>query len=276
MILKYKLIILDIDGTLITQKIPLDKRLTGLLSEYMKQGGKVVLLSGRLPGGMVQIAKQLNLPDGTILAGSDGCVFSKFRENNKFEVFKIWSMELDKYSEIFKYYSTGGLILTPDRVIKVGDLHKIMEHLAGITDVNVERIDNWNQFENNQPVVGLRFLLEKNQMKNIEPELMKISGNKIEIFSDNAFSKELTGIAIRPGGVDKGDGVKYLLKLYGLQKKDVISFGDWVTDIPMFINSGFSVVPESSLDIVKEKAKRISTWGIEDGFVFNELNEILN
>ena len=57
----YKLIALDIDGTLTNSKKEITPRTRYALMEAQKQGKKIILASGRHPVGIMPIAKDLML-----------------------------------------------------------------------------------------------------------------------------------------------------------------------------------------------------------------------
>lgn len=71
-------------------------------------------------------------------------------------------------------------------------------------------------------------------------------------------------VDILPRGIDKGKAVAALRKILKLSKKEIIAVGDWVNDLPMFSESGLSIV-------VGDKIKSGSNY-----YYFSTITESLN
>ena len=72
--MKYKMIVLDLDGTLTNAKKEIMPRTHAALMEAQRRGVRIVLASGRPTYGIVPLAEQLKLAenDGYILAYNGG------------------------------------------------------------------------------------------------------------------------------------------------------------------------------------------------------------
>ena len=74
----YKMIVLDLDGTLTNEKKEITAKTYNSLMQAQQQGVKIVLASGRPTYGIVPLARQLHLSeyDGYILAYNGGKIVS--------------------------------------------------------------------------------------------------------------------------------------------------------------------------------------------------------
>ena len=63
-----------------------------------------------------------------------------------------------------------------------------------------------------------------------------------------------TFLEVMDSGVSKGEGLKTVMKLRGLNPEQVIAFGDEENDLPMFAVAGFSAAPSSAGEKVREAA----------------------
>ena len=57
----------------------------------------------------------------------------------------------------------------------------------------------------------------------------------------------------------------YLCNKDGINKEEVIAFGDSLNDLPMFEEAGISVAMENGDLLVKEKADYVTSSNAEDG-----------
>ena len=76
--MKYRMIVLDLDGTLTNAKKEIMPRTQAALMEAQRRGVRIVLASGRPTYGIVPLAEQLKLAenDGYILAYNGGKIVS--------------------------------------------------------------------------------------------------------------------------------------------------------------------------------------------------------
>ncbi len=62
---------------------------------------------------------------------------------------------------------------------------------------------------------------------------------------------------INETNVNKGFGLEFLMKMYGISHDEIVSIGDSLTDIPMFRKSRYSITFENSDQIVKDNATHV-------------------
>ena len=61
--MKYKLLVLDVDGTLLNNECQISKRTLSALLKVQQTGVRIVLASGRPTYGIIPLAKDLELGD---------------------------------------------------------------------------------------------------------------------------------------------------------------------------------------------------------------------
>ena len=66
------------------------------------------------------------------------------------------------------------------------------------------------------------------------------------------------------------------MEIAGFEPSQTAAFGDWITDIPMLRNAGFSCAPSDALKPVQLSARRVSTHSIRNGWLAHELTLLLN
>ena len=76
--MKYKLLVLDVDGTLLNNERQISKRTLSTLLKVQQAGVKIVLASGRPTYGIIPLAKTLELGNyGGYIISYNGCQIIK-------------------------------------------------------------------------------------------------------------------------------------------------------------------------------------------------------
>jgi Cof subfamily protein (haloacid dehalogenase superfamily) len=81
----------------------------------------------------------------------------------------------------------------------------------------------------------------------------------------SSTSSEPGLVDVSAGGVNKGEALRNLLRILGLEKRQVCAFGDYRNDIPMLEEAGLPVAMENAEEAVKKHALVITASNDEDG-----------
>lgn len=72
-------------------------------------------------------------------------------------------------------------------------------------------------------------------------------------------------LEVMPQGVDKGTGLAELAAFYGIPLENVMVFGDYDNDLPMFRRAGYPVAMGNAMEDVKRAAWQVTAPNTEDG-----------
>lgn len=67
------------------------------------------------------------------------------------------------------------------------------------------------------------------------------------------------------GGIDKGEGLRFLLNHLGISPEEVLAMGDGGSDIPLLQAAGIGVAMENATEGVKAAADFVTASCDEDG-----------
>ncbi|WP_311492006.1 HAD hydrolase family protein, partial [uncultured Anaerococcus sp.] len=81
---------------------------------------------------------------------------------------------------------------------------------------------------------------------------------------------------IMPLGLSKGSSILEACKIFGIDKEDVIVFGDEMNDMSMFEVAGTGVAMGNAVDPIKKLAAYVTKSNNEDGIAFYLENFLLN
>lgn len=261
--MKYKIMVLDIDGTLTNSEKKITEKTRTALIDYQERGGKIAIASGRPTKGILPYAEQLELEKygGFIMAFNGGKVINC--QNGK-TVFSA-NLPLEFLPEICKeVYKTNVGINTyeGDDLIAGNCVNEYTEVESKIIGLNIKKVDDfvsYVKFDIN------KCLLSGNpdEVLKLEKALSKRVGDKLGVFRSEPFFLEVV-----PKGIDKARSIDSLLKTLGIKTEECIACGDGFNDITMVEYAGLGVGMENANDKLKAVANFITKSNDEDGIAY--------
>lgn len=274
-----KTIVLDIDGTLLTTQKTITEATKNCLIDLQQKGNKLILASGRPTTGMLQLSDELKMAeyDGLLVSYNGSKVIDCHTNMELFnqamsieegkavlehmKQFKVSPM-IDKDDYMFVNDVFGCVIDYKDAPFNVieyesrGGHYKLCEKddLAEFLDYRINKI----------LTAGEPNYLAENYKKMMEP--FKDTLNCV--FTAD-FYFEFTAQHI-----DKAKALDTVLSPLGIERKDVIAFGDGHNDITMLAYAGMGVAMENAVSELKRVADFETNSNDEEG-IANFLEEYL-
>lgn len=260
--MKRKLICSDLDGTLLGSDRKVSDLNIEVIRELMKRGHIFTVATGRI----FQSAKYIssNFGEGVPLIASNGSIYdtgdgklhkSHFDEDLAAEMFKIaksFGVTLSYFTHdtVFSSTISGALITKLIYNKGVPKEYRVKTLLAATSVIrkNSDSIVNGIIVSRNNP----------EKIAVVRKELEKLSGVTIQ-------SSGKDNIELIPGNVDKSFAVKALAKHYGIERQDVICFGDGENDITMLKYAGQGFAMANASDSVRKSADGIAPPNHESG-----------
>lgn len=256
----YKMIVLDLDGTLTNSKKEITPMTFDALMQAQAQGVKVVLASGRPTYGIMPLAKQLHLAehDGYILAYNGGKIISCASGST------IFNQELDPElvptlcreaknagMEILTYQGEGIAATKKD--------DEYVQHEAFINKMPVVEYDDFiNQVE--YPVNKCLIVGDPTPLHELELRLAKMMQGRMLVYRSADFFLECV-----PMDIEKSRSIDRLISSLGITRDEVIAVGDGYNDMGMIEYAGLGVAMANASDEVKAAADFITLSNEEDG-----------
>ena len=257
----YKLIVLDIDGTLTNSKKEITPRTKEALIKIQEQGVYVAIASGRPTPGTRKVAQELELSrfGNYVLSFNGGRVINC----------KTGEVVLDKtipakmagvLCEEARQHGVG--IMTYDSECALAGTDVIDEYMeleARINSIELKPVGHFKDYVD-FPVNKCLMTGEPERMAELEKELKEKYAGSLNIFRSEPFFLELM-----PKGIDKAAVLKNFLPFLGITRDEVICCGDGYNDKTMIEFAGLGVAMANARDEVKEVADYITTSNDEDG-----------
>ena len=258
--MSYRIISLDIDGTLTNSEKIITEKTRDYLIEFQENGGKIILASGRPTMGIMPHAKTLKMDEygGYILAYNGGSVINCKNNEIIFQQ-KLPLSVVPEICEIISDYPVGINTYQGTDIVVGNNINKYTELEARINGMGIKYVEDFPEyidFDINKCLIQG----EPEDILKLEKILSEKYGDRLGIFKSEAFFLEIV-----PHGIDKAESIDRLLKLIGIKTEECIACGDGFNDISMIRYAGLGVAMSNAKQPVKEAADYITLSNDEDG-----------
>lgn len=259
--MSYKIIAMDLDGTLTNSDKIITPKTKEILMEAQKQGIKVVLASGRPNRGIYKLEKELELKKygGYILPYNGGqiveCATGKILYSKTIPADvaqRIVALARIFYANLVTYKEENLLCL------EKYDMYAEIE--AKINDMTIVQPDNYEETIKTFDVPKFIMLEDEHHLVRIQNYIKPAIDDYCECFTSAPYFLEIT-----PKGIDKGHSLFHLLKHLGMEHSDLIAFGDGMNDMSMIQFAGLGVCMENGRDELKKAADYVTLSNDNDG-----------
>jgi Cof subfamily protein (haloacid dehalogenase superfamily) len=266
--MKNKLLVFDLDGTILNQEHQLEASLEHIFSKIKDKSHIFTIATGRVYASALPFVKKLGIylpviaSNGAVLRDRDKTYFHYRLEKNKaLKVLKNISLKrADKY--VFygnKMFSEKGSAFSSsyEEILKVR-----IDLVSSLQDLLKEKDDD--------PTM-LVFIMEKENVPQKTKEIKSLGIPGLRVTNSNPYF-----VDVLSERASKGHALKKMIKLLRLKKEDVIVIGDGLNDIEMFKEAGLCVTVSNASPEVKKYADYISKKERFEGVIDFLKKEILN
>ena len=256
---EYKVIALDLDGTLTNSRKEVSPRNKEAIRKAVEKGVHVVLASGRPLPGVAHVARDVGLFDfgGYMLAYNGSQVVDCITGRSLIHE----TLPEKYYPEICRSYRDFGINLmtyTETGVISE-NREQYTELESRISKIPLTVVpDLLSAIE--QPVCKFLAAGSYDNLRTYQDYLKEIFGDKV-----NAFFSETYFLEIVPPGIEKAASLEKLLKIFGCTQDELIACGDSMNDTTMVSFAGLGVAMENAQPHLKSRADYITDTNDNDG-----------
>lgn len=259
--MKYKLLVLDVDGTLLNDEREISKRTLAALLKVQQMGVRIVLASGRPTYGLMPLAKTLELGNyGGFVLSYNGCQIIK-AQNGEILFERRINPEMLPYLEK-KARKNGFAIFTyhDDTLITDSPDNEYIKNEALLNNLKIIREDEFSTAIDFAPCKCMLVSDKEKALIGLEQHWEKRLAGTLYAFRSEPYFLEVV-----PCGVNKANTLGALLEHLGVTREEVIAVGDGVCDVTMLQLAGMGVAMGHSQDSVKVCADYVTASNEEDG-----------
>ena len=254
----YKMLVLDLDDTLLRDDYTISARNKDLLFQAQNLGIKVVLASGRPTPAMYQFAEQLKLAHyDSYMISFNGAVVTSMKNNEVLfetsltqkEIHSLHDFSIENNVHIITYSDKGVVSETHSPYIDVElnltgiPHHKVPSFKAEVTTSAIKCI-----------------LLEKpDYLKTVETKL-KAERPDLSVALSKPFFLE-----VMPHGINKAKSIAFLANKLGINQSEVIAVGNAGNDLTMVQYAGLGIWVDNVTPDLRHEANHIVASNMNDG-----------
>ena len=259
--MKYKLLVLDVDGTLLNDEREISKRTLAALLKVQQMGVRIVLASGRPTYGLMPLAKTLELGNyGGFVLSYNGCQIIK-AQNGEILFERRINPEMLPYLEK-KARKNGFAIFTyhDDTLITDSPDNEYIKNEALLNNLKIIKEDEFSTAIDFAPCKCMLVSDKEKALIGLEQHWEKRLAGTLDAFRSEPYFLEVV-----PCGVNKANTLGALLEHLEVTREEVIAIGDGVCDVTMLQLAGMGVAMGHSQDSVKVCADYVTASNEEDG-----------
>ena len=251
--MKDKLIISDLDGTLLNNQHKVSEQNQRWIKKFISEGGLFTFATGRMEETTFQFIEQLNitLP---IISYNGARLFCPIQNKILYEdtmlvLPEIWKMILEPHHEY-------GMVIYKDNQPFTLNKNSIIEKFEQKEKINC-KLGSLDTFIDS-PISKILIMVEKESIYGKDANLLEIEKNILENSSDftTVFS-ESNYLEILPVGTSKGRGVNRLLNHLDKERPYSIGIGDNLNDISLLKNVNLGIAVKNAQQELKQIASKV-------------------
>ena len=279
----YKLIAIDLDGTLLNSHGEITENTKNILKKCSEKGVEIVLASGRPVDSIKVILEEIGC-GRYFIAGNGAVIYDIQKEKVIYENF----LNKEKVLEIIKICEENSItynvyedktILTTNLKYNVLYYHKenLKKEEEKQTHINI--VENmYNYIKNMEEGKFLKITICDENIKIFNSILKKIKKiEKVDILEVSHMSRKIIKqgteevpieyfyTEISAMNVNKWSAIEFLMKKLEVERKQVIAIGDNMNDKEMIENAGLGIAMEGSTPQITEIADYITNSNNDDG-----------
>lgn len=258
--MKYKLIAMDMDGTLTNSQKEISPKTKKILIQLQEKGVKLVLASGRPTPGLFKEAKELKMDQfGGYLLSFNGAAVHEYPSMRL-----IYSNTIDPHYILPIINNAKALNLgvitykNNDLIVDDPKTYKA-DYEQKITGMNMKVVDDLRDYIDFAPN---KFLISgpEQYLKTVFQDFKMPFGNLLSIYTSAPFYVEVVS-----NGINKSVGLKHVAEDMKIEAENIIAFGDEMNDLVMIQYAGYGVAMGNAVKPVKLIADEITDTNDCDG-----------
>lgn len=251
----YKLIALDIDGTLLNSKKEVTTEVFDAIQNAKQKGVKVVLTTGRPLPGVKTLLKELQLNnEKNYVITFNGGLIQEITSQDVISSIEMTHEDFNYiYNELAKKHNIKIHINTMDSLVV--PYTEIPKYTVLESKTNNIPVICMNESDINSDLTYCKIMLleEPEVIDDIIPKIPKKFYDKYNIVRSAPFCLEVLNKK-----VSKGSGLKALCNQLGIDSSEVIAVGDEENDTQMIEFAGLGVAMGNARDSIKKIANHIT------------------
>lgn len=259
----YKLIALDIDGTLLNNNREITEKTKQTIKSAISMGVKVVIATGRIIQSVKGLAKELGLQgESEYIITNNGCTIY---DTKNYSLLYEKSLKDKDLKEIYKRYKNEDTTLEVHTLngVLTENINDHKEQINLFPEMEVLEKDFINDVIEDQKLIKI---LVKGQDEYIARLCESVPKELHEKYAVVRSLDHLLEFMYK--GSSKAKGLEVLGDILDIEREEIIAIGDGINDLEMIEYAGLGVAMGNAKEEVKEIANYITKSNEDDGVAY--------
>ena len=283
-----KLIASDMDGTLLNHNHKIPKENVKLINFAKNQGIEFVVATGRAYYEALPALNEENI-NCDVISFNGGIVYDK--NGNIISITPMLPKDLYYTIEILKSFDISYQLYTKNTIytksietdinayidlIRSNGYNPDVEHLRAEAQQKLDvgyitEVENIELYLNEKENPPIKIIAISNDISKLENAAKLLSENT----SISVTSSGANNIEIMHKNATKGEALKEIAKIYGINLENAVAIGDNLNDQAMLDIVGYSVAMKNGNTILKEQAKYVTEKTNSEGGVADTIFKLI-
>ena len=255
-----KLLVLDLDGTLVNTEKKLSSRTRQTLIKLQQQGVRLVLASGRPTYGIVPLAEELAIAEygGFILSYNGGTIIDWSTKKVLHQ-----SILAEKYIspcyELAQKHGVNIVSYLDEFVVTEKSDDDYVQYEAKLNNMPIKQVPDFCA-SLIEPVSKCLIVGDPAVLVTMEQQMKAMYESELSIYRSYPFFLE-----INPMDIDKANSLRILNQHLGTSPEQMVACGDGFNDLTMISYAGTGVAMLNAQEAVKKAASYVTGSNDDDG-----------
>ena len=259
--MKYKLLVLDVDGTILNSERKITQRTVMTLRKVQSIGIKVALASGRPTYGLLPLAKAIDLGTyGGYIISYNGAQVISAQDG---EILFARSIDPQMVPYLEKKAAKTGMTMAyydGDEVVSTDITNSHVVDEAQMNGMKLRQVDQISMVVEDWPSEVMLFSDHEEELDSLENHMQRHLNGVMDTIHSNPYMLEVVGYQ-----VGKSYAMSALMQLLGIGMEEVIAIGDGTADVNMIQMAGTGIAMANAVESVRRCADYITLSNDEDG-----------
>lgn len=260
----YKLVAIDIDGTLMNDRKEITKEVNDAIQAAKAKGVKVVICTGRPIVGVQSIMEELKLneEEDYVITFNGALVQNTYSKDVESQITLTYENLKELYELSLKLHSPLHFFDTENLYTPNKEISRYTIHEAHINQIplHYRPID---EVPKDMLIPKVMFIDEPERLNTIIANIPESFWDKYTFVKSTPFFLE-----ILDPRVSKGNAVRLLAEKLSIKQEEVICIGDGENDLSMIEYAGCGVAMANAESVVKEAAQFHTLSNNENGVAY--------
>lgn len=253
-----KMIVLDIDGTIMNNKFQISEKVKNTLNICQQEEIKIVLASGRMHHAVTPISFELGINSPII--SYQGSIVREYTpiDNTIYQQSIDFSLAIEVIEELRNI--EGQLNFFTEDLLYIEKTSELLTEYTEKRNIKYTKINSFNDLQGINPIKLLFINKNSEKLTEIKDKLRAKFSNELNIFKSTSIFCEIVN-----KNATKGNAIKFLANYWNVNLSEILAIGDHENDIEMLKTVGVSVGMGNAIPEVKEITTYITDTVDNDG-----------